>query len=458
MGFFTLTPKKRLVATIVISFSFFVAEIVVAFMTKSLALLADAFHYMNDLIGFTVALVAIVISERSDFPQDLSFGWQRARLLGAFFNGVFLLALGVSIFLQSIERFITLQKVENPKLVLIMGCVGFALNVISAVFLHEHDHGDGSSGHSHNHTPNEESEHGHAHVDNDDQLHESHAEHRHLTVQSKGSGRDLNMLGAMIHVLGDAINNVGVIIAALIIWKTHYPGRYYADPGVSIAIALMILISAIPLVKNSGTILLESAPRGVDIQDVKHDLEKIPGIESVHELHIWRLDQKKAIASAHVVVSDQTVSSFMEKARTVSECLHAYGVHSATLQPELSYSSQVSLAGGNIDGVGAGAQRLGPSDGSSDLALSKIAIVASKGDNVVDAEEVAGPAAGSSSSNNHTGDDNAADSDGANRSTSSDPMQRRTSNAISVIRRRRTEVGGCQIPCGTLCENLMCCK
>lgn len=153
------------------------------------------------------------------------------------------------------------------------------------------------------------------------------------------------MLGALIHVLGDAINNVGVIISAVIIWKTHYAGRFYADPGVSMGIAIMILVSSIPLVKNSGTILLESAPIGVDLKDVKHDLEKIPGIESVHELHIWRLDQKKAIASAHLVVSDQTVSSFMDKARTVSECLHAYGVHSATLQPELSFSSQATLAG-----------------------------------------------------------------------------------------------------------------
>ncbi|ERS99907.1 hypothetical protein HMPREF1624_03275 [Sporothrix schenckii ATCC 58251] len=472
---FHLTPKKRLMATIAISFSFFVAEIIVAFMTKSLALLADAFHYMNDLIGFIVALVAIVISERSDFPQDLSFGWQRARLLGAFFNGVFLLALGVSIFLQSIERFITLQKVENPKLVLIMGCVGFGLNVISAVFLHEHDHdhgdGGGSGGHSHNHAPNEESEHGHVHVDDDDQLHESHAEHRHLTVQTKGSGRDLNMLGAMVHVLGDAANNVGVIIAAVVIWKTHYAGRYYADPGVSIGIALMILLSSIPLVKNSGTILLESAPRGVDIQDVKHDLEKIPGIESVHELHIWRLDQKKAIASAHVVVSDQTVSSFMEKARTVSECLHAYGVHSATLQPELSYSSQVSLAGqtsGNMGGVAS----LEPGGGKDDLTLSKIAVVLSKGDSVaVDDDGATGATAGSSSNNKH-GVCNEADSQGTNGasrsssnsnsnnngSSSSDSARRRPSNAVSVIRRRRTEASGCQIPCGTLCENLMCCK
>lgn len=126
-----------------ISFSFFVAEISVGFYTRSLALVADAFHYMNDLIGFIVALAALKISQRNKSPKELSFGWQRAQLLGAFFNGVFLLALGVSIFLQSLERFVSLQRVENLKLILIMGCVGLILNIISAIFLHEHDEPSG---------------------------------------------------------------------------------------------------------------------------------------------------------------------------------------------------------------------------------------------------------------------------------------------------------------------------
>lgn len=124
---------------------------------------------MNDLIGFIVAFAAlkvrvpnfynlipgintVQISSKKDSPQDLSFGWQRSRLLGAFFNGVFLLALGVSIFLQSIERFVSVQGtwhlshrvpptdmmavVEQPKLVLIVGCIGLGLNIISASFLH----------------------------------------------------------------------------------------------------------------------------------------------------------------------------------------------------------------------------------------------------------------------------------------------------------------------------------
>ncbi|KFX99734.1 hypothetical protein V490_01681 [Pseudogymnoascus sp. VKM F-3557] len=132
-----LSRSQRLMIIIGISFSFFAAEISVGFYTHSLALVADAFHYMNDLVGFIVALAAI---RRDKTPKELSFGWQRAQLLGAFFNGVFLLALGVSIFLQSIERFVSLQKVQNPMLILIMGCVGLVLNIISVLFLHEHDH------------------------------------------------------------------------------------------------------------------------------------------------------------------------------------------------------------------------------------------------------------------------------------------------------------------------------
>lgn len=310
-----------------ISFSFFAAEISVGFYTHSLALVADAFHYMNDLVGFIVALAAIRISQRDKTPKELSFGWQRAQLLGAFFNGVFLLALGVSIFLQSIERFVSLQKVQNPMLILIMGCVGLVLNIISVLFLHEHDH-EGA--------PDQQ-----ASDDNNIELStlqdivHPHQDHRHKVMKPKGKGRDLGMMGVLVHLVGDAINNVGVIIAAAVIWQAKYEGRFYADPGVSMGIAIMILLSALPLVKNSGVILLESVPLGVNLEDVKHDLEKVEKVVSIHELHVWRLSQNKALASAHVLTSDDSLANFMKQAQLINECLHAYGIHSTTLQPEL---------------------------------------------------------------------------------------------------------------------------
>ncbi|TVY92161.1 Zinc/cadmium resistance protein, partial [Lachnellula willkommii] len=202
-----------------------------------------------------------------------------------------------------------------------------------------------------------------------------HENHRHKLELSKGSGHDhdLGMMGVLIHVIGDAINNIGVIIAAAVIWyvemtcktrfhicfeisplcsqenkqkltnfldrKAKFEGRFYADPGVSMGISFLILLSSLPLVKNSGSILLQSVPLGVNLEDVKHDLEKIPGITSVHELHAWRLSQNKAIASAHVVTSEQDVVGFMSQAKLMGECLHAYGIHSATLQPEFSTST-----------------------------------------------------------------------------------------------------------------------
>merc|ERR1712093_399253 len=281
-----LSRSQRLMIIIGISFSFFVAEISVGFYTHSLALVADAFHYMNDLVGFIVALVALRISQRDNTPKALSFGWQRAQLLGAFFNGVFLLALGVSIFLQSIERFVSLQsiptisamftqliphsEVENPMLILMMGCVGLTLNIISVIFLHEHHHDHEGT----NELPAA------AETDNNIELStlqdttHPHQDHRHQVIEPKGKGHDLGMMGVLVHLIGDAINNIGVIIAAAVIWKAKYEGRFYADPGVSMGIAIMILLSALPLVRNSGTILLESVPLGVNLDDVKHDLEK----------------------------------------------------------------------------------------------------------------------------------------------------------------------------------------
>ncbi|KAL9618756.1 MAG: hypothetical protein Q9160_006550 [Pyrenula sp. 1 TL-2023] len=91
---------------------------------------------LNDLVGFMVALFAIQIARKGKSPKELTFGWQRAQLLGAFFNGVFLAALGLSIFLQSLERFISLVEVAQPKLVLIIGAIGLGLNILSALFLH----------------------------------------------------------------------------------------------------------------------------------------------------------------------------------------------------------------------------------------------------------------------------------------------------------------------------------
>ncbi|KAF9892335.1 hypothetical protein FE257_002112 [Aspergillus nanangensis] len=318
---FKISRSQRLIAVISISSAFFFAEISVGFYTHSLALVADAFHYLTDLVGFIVALVALRVSESRDCPKTLSFGWQRAQLLGAFFNGVLLFALGISVFLQSIERFVTLHYVEDPKLMFVMGAIGLGLNLLSAIFLHEHHHH--GPGHAHSSAPETPlpiaegiQEDGIAHP-------QHHQDHRHTTshahAHAHAHGHDLGTMGVLLHVLGDAANNLGVMAAALVIWLATYEGRFYADPGT---------------VRQAGLILLESTPNGLDPTDVKHDLEKIPGILAVHELHIWRLNQQKTMASVHLVIADELGPNFKGLTRVVNECFHAYGIHSATLQPE----------------------------------------------------------------------------------------------------------------------------
>ncbi|RKU45898.1 hypothetical protein DL546_008514 [Coniochaeta pulveracea] len=377
----TLRRKERLLGVIIISGSFCLAEIAIGVRTQSLALIADAFHYMNDLVAFIVSFYAVRISESGPAPQDLTFGYQRAQLLGAFFNGVFLVALGISILVQSLERFIHLERVNDPELMLVMGCVGLTLNIISALFLHEHHGHEHGHGHDSDDVPPLSTDEQQAWGPDGRSLagtFHNHAEHRHNTSPTQAPGRDLGMVGVLVHVISDALNNIGVIIAALVIWRTNYHSRYFADPGASMGIAIMILLSSIPLVKNSGAILLQSAPRGVDLADIKHDLEKVPGIESVHELHVWRLDQRKAIATAHVVVSNQSVSEFMEMARTVRECLHAYGIHSTTIQPELALGTPpsepetlVSSSTSDVSGLASRQQRDGLSMGACHLPCGK---------------------------------------------------------------------------------------
>lgn len=235
-------------------------------------------------------MTALKLSERENAPATLAFGWQRARVLGAFFNGVFLLALGVSIFVQSIERFIYPEHIDEPILMLIMGCVGVGTNLICILLVHEH--------HDHDHKPHAHSESPVLPVD----LADIEAGLQAAPV-SRSRKRDLGINAVLVHILGDILNNLGVIAAALILIHVKSPYRFYADPALSMAIAIMISASAFPLTCKSGHILLGSAPPDLKLAELTQALIAIPGVLSIHELRVWRLNQEETIGSAHIVVS-----------------------------------------------------------------------------------------------------------------------------------------------------------
>ncbi|KAI1497189.1 cation efflux protein [Biscogniauxia marginata] len=174
-----------------------------------------------------------------------------------------------------------------------------------------------------------------------------HEEHHHNRPRSRSAKKghshghnhaDMGMNAMVLHVLGDALGNVGVIATALVIWLTDWEGRYYADPAVSLFITLIILKSAIPLTKATSKVLLQATPDHIDLQDIKEDIQALPGVISCHHVHIWQLSDTKVVASMHIQIAfpitDEGGEKYMKLAKQARKCLHAYGIHSATIQPE----------------------------------------------------------------------------------------------------------------------------
>ena len=184
------------------------------------------------------------------------------------------------------------------------------------------------------------------HKQNSEALHIDH-NHNQAKDVSGGHGNshsDLNMRGVFLHVMGDALGNIGVIGSALIIWLTTFTWRFYADPLISLVITIIILGSAIPLCKAASRILLQAVPPHISVDEIKEDIQKLPGIISCHHLHVWQLSDVKLVASLHVQVEfdfkGEGSARYMKLARAVRRCLHEYGIHSSTIQPEFCLDSE----------------------------------------------------------------------------------------------------------------------
>ena len=480
---------------------------------------------LNDVLSLCVGLWAVKVAHQKNRSKSYTYGWQRAETLGALVNGVFLVALCLSIFLEAIQRFIEPQTVSNPKLVLIVGCFGLLSNVLGLFLFHEHGHSHGGGGHDHSHAGADSvaaAEEGHnyattvqpteavsdetgnvadvlpqstvagwpkssamasnpregsreeagrhsdetsrdytksdeedstianssaavsrrksytsssgrrrrhnsgvsraripsvdeinihpasfrkqfistsrlkdidsnngsdaeeeAATDDEDQtptetthllpnrkingsgndLHDAERVHRHKgddthdtthtehehnvpggAAEGSHSHSDLNMRGVFLHVMGDALGNIGVIGSALFIWLTNFSWRFYSDPAISLIITMIILGSAIPLCKAASRILLQGVPAGISVDAIQRDIQKLPGILSCHHLHVWQLSDVKLIASLHVQVEydlqGEGSARYMHLAREVRRCLHDYGIHSSTIQPEFCLDSE----------------------------------------------------------------------------------------------------------------------
>jgi len=270
--------RRRLVLVLVLTAVFMVVEVVGGWIANSLALMADAGHMLSDVAALGLSVFALWIARRPP-TAGRSYGFLRVEILAAFFNGLTLVAISIAIFVQAGRRFFDPQPVEGG-LMLGVAAAGLAVNLLAALLLHG------------------------------------------------ASGDSLNIRGAYLHVLGDLLGSVAAIVAAIVILAT---GWTPADPIISCLVASLILFTSWRLVRESIDILLEATPRGIDLDAVNRAICAIPGIDHVHDLHVWTLTSGFLAMSGHATIAD--LNDYRRVLSEIHDRMHdTFGITHVTVQ------------------------------------------------------------------------------------------------------------------------------
>ena len=293
--------------------SFMLVELIVGYRTNSMALVADSFHMLSDVIALIIAFISVRMSPRE--WEKNTYGYARAEVVGALVNSVFLFALCFSLTMESIKRFLIPEDIEDAILIMIVGGVGLAINLLGMCLFgdvgHGHSH-DGDGGHGHSHAG---AGHGHSH--------DKKAIADDKKKESSDEAGAMNVHGVFLHVMADALGSVVVLITASVIHFTSWEYRFYLDPVLSLVTVIIICTTTWPLFRDSTLVLLNTIPSNIDLALLQSDLVKtIPGVSSIHELHVWRLVGRRVVASCHLemfppVKGEEPVNHHMTVARKV---------------------------------------------------------------------------------------------------------------------------------------------
>lgn len=283
---------RRLRIALSINVVIVVAQIVAGIVARSLGLLSDAAHNLTDVAGLALAFVAVQLTRRPA-TAERSYGWHRGTILAAQANAAMILALTAWIAYEGVRRLVDPPDVDGA-LVIIAAAVAFVANTIAALVVGG-GHGD-------------------------------HDTHDH--------GDDLNLRAAMLHLVSDAAASAGVVVAGVAI--TVLDGWYWLDPAVSLVIGVSIGVHAWRLLRSSNAILLEGAPEGLDPAELRATMVAVPGVEAVHDLHVWSIASNFVALSAHVVIAQgATLRQAQAVAAAVRHRLAAsYGIEHSTLEME----------------------------------------------------------------------------------------------------------------------------
>jgi cobalt-zinc-cadmium efflux system protein len=272
----------RLGLSLSLTFAFVFVEIVAGLWSNSLALLTDAAHNFTDVIALGLSWYAIRIATRPAHARK-TFGYHRGGILVALFNAASLGLISLGIFSEAWQRFQAPPEVDSGILIGV-GTLAFIVNLVTAWMVKE------------------------------------------------GSQNDLNMRSAFLHLMGDVLSTLGAVAAGVVILFTSWN---WLDPLVSVLIGGLILWNAWGILRQAINILLESTPGDINMETMLGDLQAIPGVESVHDLHVWSITENMRMLSAHIVIADQPISAGANIQGAIRQMLaEHYRIGHATLQLE----------------------------------------------------------------------------------------------------------------------------
>jgi cobalt-zinc-cadmium efflux system protein len=270
---------RSLRIALVLTAALLILEVIGGVLSNSIALLADAGHMLTDVAALALALFVAWFSKQPETPTK-TFGYLRWEILAAFVNGATLLLISAWILWTAIERLRAPEAVASG-LMLSVAAAGLAVNLIAA------------------------------------------------RVLVRGSSHNMNTRGAYLHVLGDLLATIGTLAAAIAI---RYTGWLIADPIASIFTTVLIMGGAWRLVRESVDILLESTPAHIPLPAVRGQLEAIPGVESVHDLHVWAVTPAVVAMSAHCIVRQP--EQHQHVLEHVHDAMQLFGIQHVTIQLE----------------------------------------------------------------------------------------------------------------------------
>ena len=285
------SETKRLKWALALTSVYFFAEATAGFLTNSLALLSDAGHMLSDIAALALSLFAFHIARR---PATLNstYGYHRLEILAALFNGLMLWLIVGIIFAAAYTRLFHPPAVSSQGMI-VVAVLGLAVNIAAGIILYDGQH------------------------------------------------RNLNMRGAFLHVLGDAVGSLGAIVAGVIMLFT---GWYLADPLISFLIGFLILFSSWNLVKESLSILMQSVPRDIRLDEVRETIESVEGVAKVHDLHVWAVTSGIYTLSAHAVVENG--GDFHEVLNGIENTLKdRFNIEHTTIQLEIESREETEFKG-----------------------------------------------------------------------------------------------------------------